>query len=346
MVDDPETCDQCGFDSADWNDLDTIRTIASAPKLLELWTDGMSNEHRDRRRAPGTWSVNEYVDHLRETFFGLRALAAIALESPGTGLGPVIEPSPAGSHRQVDVEQVMSAIDVEATAFASLLDETPTETWQAHVVLGDNRRSVRWASRHVVHDLWHHLIDISDIRRTLEDTAPTQHGSLVQINVYDGGVPKHSVDQASIGRRGIDGDTQNARKHHGRPWQALCLWSRDVITALQAEGHPITAGSAGENLTLEGIDWSTLRAGSILEIGEVRCQLSAPAIPCAKNNRWFADGDSTRILHDRHPGWGRWYASVIITGTVAPNDPVTVSLSDHRTLYPRRPESQCVASAQ
>ncbi|MBK5223120.1 MAG: MOSC domain-containing protein [Acidimicrobiia bacterium] len=124
--------------------------------------------------------------------------------------------------------------------------------------------------------------------------------------------------------RGIVGDTQATRVHHGRPWQALCLWSAEVIDALAAEGHPVAPGAAGENVTISGIDWTTLRAGTILDIGPVRCQLSAPAQPCRKNRRWFVGGDIGQMDHDRHPGRSRWYASVLRTGTVTTRDRVVV----------------------
>ena len=51
---------------------------------------------------------------------------------------------------------------------------------------------------------------------------------------------------------------------------------------------------------------------------------STPAPPCTHNNRWFSDGSSQRISHERHPGWSRWYASVLRPGHVATGDPVRI----------------------
>lgn len=176
-----------------------------------------------------------------------------------------------------------------------------------------------------VHHLMHGLCSIADVRRAADDAVPTQTGSVVQINRSGGGVPKTAVNSAVIGRRGVDGDVQTARVHHGRPWQALCLWSSEVIDALAADGHPIAPGSAGENLTISGIDWVSLRGGTVIDIGDVRCQLSAPAEPCSKNAGWFSDGDVSRMDHALHPGQSRWYASVLRTGAVNTGDPVVVS---------------------
>jgi MOSC domain-containing protein YiiM len=139
-----------------------------------------------------------------------------------------------------------------------------------------------------------------------------------------GGVPKLPVEKASVGYRGVEGDHQAARQHHGRVWQALCLWSTDVIDELRSEGHPIAPGNAGENVSVSGIDWSTLRPGVRLEVGDVLAEVSAYATPCSKNAGWFVDGDFDRMNHARQPGVSRVYASVLRDGVIRPGDPVTV----------------------
>lgn len=176
-----------------------------------------------------------------------------------------------------------------------------------------------------VHHLWHGLVSIADVRRAADDAVPTHRGVVEQVSSSPGGVPKTALERAEVGIRGIEGDVQAARVHHGRPWQALCLWNVESIEAFAADGHPLRAGSAGENVTVSGLDWAALRGGTIIDLGTVRCQLSAPAAPCAKNAQWFTDGDFSRMDHGLHPESGRWYASVLRTGTIAPGDAVVVS---------------------
>ena len=79
-------------------------------------------------------------------------------------------------------------------------------------------------------------------------------GRVLQINVSNGGVPKLPVEAVDVGERGITIDSQADRKHHGHPEQALCLFAIEQIRVLQEEGHPIDAGSTGENITTEGLD--------------------------------------------------------------------------------------------
>ena len=176
-----------------------------------------------------------------------------------------------------------------------------------------------------LHEALHHIHDVGRVRTGLGDGVPTQRGSVAQLNVSDGGVPKIPVERIDVTRSGVVGDRQDDTRHHGRPFQALCLWGVDVIEALRHEGHPIHAGDAGENVTVDGLRWADIRPGAIVAVGDhVRIEISAYSTPCAKNARWFSDRDHRRIDHDRHPGWSRLYATVLSPGEVAVGDEVVV----------------------
>jgi MOSC domain-containing protein YiiM len=103
----------------------------------------------------------------------------------------------------------------------------------------------------------------------------------------------------------------------------LCLWSADVIDAFAADGHPIAPGSAGENITIRGLDWSQVRSGVLLRIGEVLAEASLFALPCRSNAPWFRDGDFNLMHHDRGPV-SRVYAWVREPGRIQTGDPVVL----------------------
>jgi MOSC domain-containing protein YiiM len=174
------------------------------------------------------------------------------------------------------------------------------------------------------HALMHRLEELASHRRTREPFAPMT-GRVESLHASVGGVPKPAIPMADIGFGGVEGDVQGNRTHHGRPWQAICLYSAERIADLAGEGHPIVAGGVGENVTIAGVDWSRLRGGLTITIGDVVLRTSAPAAPCRKIGANFADGDWNRIDHDEHPGWARWYASVRRNGIVRPGDELTVS---------------------
>jgi MOSC domain-containing protein YiiM len=85
---------------------------------------------------------------------------------------------------------------------------------------------------------------------------------LESINASRGGVPKRSMFEALITEAGVDGDRQRDLRFHGGPDRAIVLYSLDLIRALQREGHSITAGTAGENLTVSGLEWAAMAPGS------------------------------------------------------------------------------------
>ncbi|HVM20423.1 MAG TPA: MOSC domain-containing protein [Egibacteraceae bacterium] len=156
--------------------------------------------------------------------------------------------------------------------------------------------------------------------------AVTGSPTVAGIFANDGGVPKLPVPSAEVGLRGLVGDRQRMRKYHGGPLQALCLWSAEVVAALQAEGHPVFPGACGENLSLAGLDWSFLEAGARLRIGTVLAELTLPTTPCKQIRPYFADGAIRRVHHDRYPGWSRWYASVVEPGRIALGDRVAIEV--------------------
>jgi MOSC domain-containing protein YiiM len=175
-----------------------------------------------------------------------------------------------------------------------------------------------------VHGLMHHLHELAQARRAVEEFEPMV-GRVHSLQASGGGVPKTAIEAAEIGPAGVIGDVQGNRRHHGRPWQAICLYSSDLIGSLRDEGHPIVAGATGENVTVSGIDWARMRGGLTISIGDVVLRTSGPAAPCQQIGDCFTGRYWNRIDHVERPGWARWYASVLRGGTVVRGDSVTVT---------------------
>jgi MOSC domain-containing protein YiiM len=146
-------------------------------------------------------------------------------------------------------------------------------------------------------------------------------GWVASLNVSRGGVPKVPVDGATLGELGLVGDAHRARMHGG-PTAALCLFSLDVIERLRGEGHPIAPGALGENVTVGGLDWSSLKPGDRLRIGPALVELTRFTTPCKNIAGAFLDGDVSRVDARRHPGDARLYARVVEPGELRVGDPV------------------------
>ena len=149
-------------------------------------------------------------------------------------------------------------------------------------------------------------------------------GVVHSINVSDGGVPKLPRDAGEVRYGGLTGDRQRDLRYHGGPMRAVCLYSLELIRALQAEGHPLAPGAIGENLTLAGIAWQQMVPGARLEVGEARLELTAYAAPCTNLLVCFRDGEFKRVSQKVHPGWSRLYARVLREGSVQLGDPVSM----------------------
>lgn len=319
-----ETCDGCGFDSTRWNAQDTLNTVRSLAVRWRLTLEGLPPDLASARPDTTTWSIAEYTDHVGQSLWMARFVVDLARTEPGTDLGDVPRSTFTPDAQPIDLDDALERLDLEGTALFDTARQIPAAQWDAAVFIDGDEWSIGWALRHVVHDVSHHLGDIGRIRQRLGAGTPHQLGTVTQINTSLGGVPKLPVDEVAVDWAGLQGDRQAARQHHGRPWQALCLWSNEVIAGLRAEGHPIQPGVAGENLTIGGLDWPSLRPGTRLRVGEVLAEISSYAIPCKKNAQWFADGLFDRMHHEQHPGWSRLYASVLQPGRIVVGDEVVV----------------------
>jgi MOSC domain-containing protein YiiM len=157
---------------------------------------------------------------------------------------------------------------------------------------------------------------------------------IVQISVSSGGVPKMSVSTARVTVDGLEGDAHRYR-HHGGLERALCLYPIEAIERLQIEGHSIAPGRIGENVTVVGIDWSSVVPGSHLLLGEqVRLEVTGYTTPCRTITGVFKNGDIARVSQKTHPGWSRVCARVLVEGLIRRDDPVR--LLDARGAAERR----------
>jgi len=309
-----ENCDECGFGWDRYTDEQAVGVYLVAGALFRGALEGVNLELTNTRPGADSWSILEYVDHVRASMWMWRFVVDAAAGELGLDLSTGgARPMDPEVKRFDDVESTIAAMEAEsAELFTTLVALEPVQ-WDRRSVLRLGVVDQRCVVRHALHEILHHLHDVGRIRARLGDGVATQTGSVAQLNLGDGGVPKHPVGEAEITMAGMIGDHHDDRVHHGRGFQALCFYSKDVIDALNAEGHPFYPGAAGENITLQGIEWSGLRPGAVMWIGDdVKIELSSYATPCAKNAAWFIDRDFRRMLHDTHPGWSRIYATVIV----------------------------------
>lgn len=140
------------------------------------------------------------------------------------------------------------------------------------------------------------------------------------LHISSGGVPKVPVNTLSVTLDGCQGDDQDDKKHHGGKNKAICLFQQEILESLSSNGHPISPGSTGENILIEGIDIGSIEVGTCLKIGEIEIVVTQDAPPCKTIRNSFINGEFNKISHRKNPNFTRWYASVSVTGTITIGD--------------------------
>lgn len=141
--------------------------------------------------------------------------------------------------------------------------------------------------------------------------CPRPGPRVVAVCTSAGGVPKCPLPEAKVDFAGIRGDL-HAHAKHNRPERALCLFDQEILQQLVDEGFQLEPGTAGENITVEGLNVQRLSPGTLLQIGEVLIRLEAPRKPC-----YVLDVIDPR-LKDVIIGRCGYMASVLQPGVICP----------------------------
>jgi MOSC domain-containing protein YiiM len=158
-------------------------------------------------------------------------------------------------------------------------------------------------------------------------------GSIIQVNISRGGLPKRAIDSGFIGSLGIEGDLHAHPQFHGGPRKAILIIASEVADELVRRGYPVFYGALGENLTTRGFDIRDVRIGDEVRAGGAILEITQPRVPCGQLDVYgpsikqeiFDAG--VRALDPASPHWGMsgFYASVRSPGPVAAGDLIEVT---------------------
>jgi MOSC domain-containing protein YiiM len=156
-------------------------------------------------------------------------------------------------------------------------------------------------------------------------------GTVVQVAVSTGGVPKLAIPIAELTDAGIVGDAWRY-PFHGGSRQAVLLMTGEGIDELVARGFRVFPGAMGENVTTRGLDRRALRIGQCWRVGDAEIALTRVRVPCATLDVYGAGiqaamYDARVVAGDgRSARWGLsgFYASVVRSGTIRPGDTIAL----------------------
>ncbi len=158
-------------------------------------------------------------------------------------------------------------------------------------------------------------------------------GSILQISVSAGGLPKRAIAAGMLTPLGLAGDACAHPAIHGGPSRAVLLIAAETVEQLASRGYPVFYGALGENFTTRGIDPRQLRIGQQLRAGGARIEITRVRAPCSALDIY---GPSIKQeIYDAmakagdaaSPRWGMsgFYARVLEPGPVRPGDMVCVT---------------------
>jgi cyclic pyranopterin phosphate synthase len=104
-------------------------------------------------------------------------------------------------------------------------------------------------------------------------------GKVLSINLSKRkGVPKSPVDEAEfVEGFGIKGDA-----HSGGEREVSLLDEGEIKKFEEEKGIKLSWGSFAENITTSGLDLSSLKPGTMLQVGEASLRISQIGKPCHK----------------------------------------------------------------
>lgn len=157
-------------------------------------------------------------------------------------------------------------------------------------------------------------------------------GSVLQIGVSQGGVPKFAVPRARVTEEGLEGDGHAHPEFHGGPRQALLFIAAEGIEELKQLGFPLFPGALGENITTTGLEHRTWRIGQRWQVGsEVVVEFTKVRVPCKTLNRYGAGTIQKAVYDDlvkagdpSSPHWGLsgCYARILQGGVIQAGDKI------------------------
>jgi DNA-binding HxlR family transcriptional regulator/uncharacterized damage-inducible protein DinB len=137
--------------------------LGSLPARYRRSVDGLSPAALRRRPEPGTWSITEYLCHVRDVFdvYADRISKTLAQEHP------VLEPmhndrrAEQGHYNDQDVAEVLDALTEGAVTLKTLIMTiSPAQSHRTATRLPGEQRTLLWLVRQAAHEGIHHLGDI------------------------------------------------------------------------------------------------------------------------------------------------------------------------------------------
>jgi hypothetical protein len=166
-------CEECELSYPDTTVEQAVASIRMIPAAARDAALAVPPGKRGRRPEPGTWSVAEYVCHLRDVYVSF----TIRLHRARTEDRPQLEPmlndlrARRFHYGERDVSPVLDELAVAAAGFCDEIARTGDRDWDRLVTrLPGEERTALWLVRQAMHEGVHHVRDIRAVGEAVQST--------------------------------------------------------------------------------------------------------------------------------------------------------------------------------
>jgi hypothetical protein len=145
-----------------------VATISAQPGQVRSAVQGVPDHQLRQRPDPTTWSVLEYICHLRDVF----AATTIRLYRTRTEDRPALEPifndlrATRFHYNNRDLVAVLDELTDNVDGLRQEVGRVPDAEWDRQATRRpDEVRTARWLVRQAMHEGTHHLRDIRAVAR-------------------------------------------------------------------------------------------------------------------------------------------------------------------------------------
>jgi uncharacterized damage-inducible protein DinB len=172
-------CPDCSVAYPDTSIERAAEVIGGLPASFRAAVAAIPPDAYRRRPEAGTWSVVEYLCHVRDVY----ATYTIRLHRARTEHEPVLEPmlndlrARRFDYLHRDLQAVLDELEANAAGFRAEIARTPSGSWERRVSrLPGERRTARWLVRQAMHEGVHHLRDIKRVGEQVTSSLRDEDG--------------------------------------------------------------------------------------------------------------------------------------------------------------------------
>lgn len=159
-----DRCEECGFDYTAVSATDLRARLEAAGPRFAAALAAVADPRR--RPAPSVWSPLEYTCHVRDVLHvqGERVALALRVDNPQFVPMGREERVVADAYNAQDPQTVLAELTAAAHELARVFDALGPAQWERTGIYpwpAAETRTVLWLGRHTVHEVQHHLMDVS-----------------------------------------------------------------------------------------------------------------------------------------------------------------------------------------